>query len=361
MDEVWRVVDTGLREAAQNIALDRALLEARCAEEIPTTLRFYRCAPCVLIASRASAAHEADLEHCSAAGIAVQRRITGGETMYCDGAHLAFALYLNRREAGTSDMQAVARRICHAIAAALDALGAPARYRPQHDIVVNSRRIGSGGGVFEDTALLYQGVLHLTLDSTALLRALRTPGVALGEQARAAADARVTDLSTVLGRATDPALVRDRVIAALESEFAVEFHEGDLSLSEQARYRHALEEIDMPGWVEHVQRPAAELIALTTQPPARGALGVSVLYDSAPQRIKDLWFVRGGSVIPAAIVNLEAVLRDTAVARLERNVQSFFSAHADVRAVTAAEVISVLRRVLPQPLVIVSYPGEPRS
>ena len=48
MVEMWRVIDTGLRAAAQNIALDRALLEARNAEEIASTLRFYRVAPAVL-------------------------------------------------------------------------------------------------------------------------------------------------------------------------------------------------------------------------------------------------------------------------------------------------------------------------
>jgi len=45
MVETWRLIDTGLRAAAQNIALDRALLEAREAEEITSTLRFARKPP----------------------------------------------------------------------------------------------------------------------------------------------------------------------------------------------------------------------------------------------------------------------------------------------------------------------------
>ena len=39
MKPTWRVIDTGLRRAAENIALNRALLEARQADEIPSTLR----------------------------------------------------------------------------------------------------------------------------------------------------------------------------------------------------------------------------------------------------------------------------------------------------------------------------------
>ena len=45
MKPAWRVIDTGLRRAAENIALNRALLEARQADEIPNTLRFLRFKP----------------------------------------------------------------------------------------------------------------------------------------------------------------------------------------------------------------------------------------------------------------------------------------------------------------------------
>src|SRR5476649_2852433 len=186
MGEVWRVMDTGLRSAAQNIALDRALLEARHAEEISSTLRFSRFAPSVLLACRQSAAQEFDLDYCSAGNIAVQRRITGGDAIYCDGAHLGWALYLHQRDLGTSNMQAIARRICHAAAAAVGALGMDARFRARHDIEVDGRRIGSAGGTFEGDALLYQGILQIELDVATLLRAIRTPAGTWSDQAIAA-------------------------------------------------------------------------------------------------------------------------------------------------------------------------------
>ncbi len=78
MREMWRVIDTGLRTAAQNIALNRALLEARRAEEIPSTLRFLRFAPSALLGYHQSAGQEFNLDYCRANQIAIQRRITGG-------------------------------------------------------------------------------------------------------------------------------------------------------------------------------------------------------------------------------------------------------------------------------------------
>src|SRR5687767_4343066 len=136
MSDRWRLVDTGLRPAEQNIALDRALLEARRADEIPSTLRFLRFPRCALIGCRRSVDQELDLEYCEAAGVAVQRRLTGGDLMCLDPGQLMWELVLHRRDVGAADLQAIARRLCHAAAAAVSALGVPARYRPRNDIEV---------------------------------------------------------------------------------------------------------------------------------------------------------------------------------------------------------------------------------
>lgn len=353
-------MDTGLRAAAQNIALDRALLEARHANEIPGTLRFSRFTPCVLIASRQSPAQEADLQYCRTAGIAVQRRITGGDAVYCNGAQLGWALYLHQSDVHTSDMRAVARRICTAIAGAMRASGVNAGYRVPHDIEVEGRRVGSGGGVFEGDAVLYQGVLHLDMDLTALLRATRTPAPALAEGAITAARARIADLKSALGACPEAAPIRDRIIAAFESEFAAEFHDADLSLTEQARFQHALAEIDTPGWVNLVNQPGSDVtVVRATQKHAAGTLNASVRYDRARQRIKQAWFTADWNTAPGrAIVDLEAVLTDTAIERIERNVHTFFSANSvEIPGLTPADFVLVLRRALQLPLVVGGYPA----
>ena len=38
--ETWRLLDTGVRPASENMALDEALLELRAQKRIPPTLRF---------------------------------------------------------------------------------------------------------------------------------------------------------------------------------------------------------------------------------------------------------------------------------------------------------------------------------
>lgn len=351
MGEMWRVLDTGLRSASQNIALDRALLEARHAEEIPSTLRFCRFTPSVLLASRQSPAQECDLDYCAAHAIAVQRRISGGETVYCEGSELGWALYLHSREAAAADMQAIARRICHAAAAAIGALGADARFRAREHIEIDGRQIGSGGGTLDGNAVLYQGTLHFERDLKTIARATRTPAGGLLERAVAGLRQRVSGVTTLLGERCDTTLVRNNLIQAFESEFDVELHDGELTLSEHARYQRAFAEIDTPDWVNLMHEPAAAVsVYAAAQPVARGTLTANVLYEHAARRIKQLWLTCDAPVAsPRALLDLEAALSDTTVDRLERNVLAFFAAQSALRGVTAEAVIAVVRCALNLP------------
>lgn len=298
MSDRWRVIDTGLRPAAQNIALNRALLEARQAEEIPSTLRFLRFAPSALLGCHQSAGQEFNLEYCKAHNIAIQRRITGGGAIYFDERQLGWELYLHRRDVGTSDMQAIAKRICHAAATAISALGVDARYRPRSDVEVDGRKISGTRGVFDGDALLHQGTLLI--------------------------------------------------------DFDVEFHDGELTLTEHARYQTALAEIDTAGWVHLVQRPVSEMpVYEAAQKFAGGLLRASLAYDRCAHRIKQVWFTGDIFVSPwRTIVDLEAALRDTPVERLERNVRAFFAIHAaDMLSLTPDDFIAVLRLAVKQPIV----------
>ena len=354
MSEMWRVIDTGLRPAAQNIALNRALLEARQAEEIPSTLRFLRFAPSALLGYHQSAEQEFNLDYCKANGIAIQRRITGGGAIYFDETQLGWELYLHRRDVGTSDMQAIARRICHAAATAISALGVDARYRPRNDIEVDGRKISGTGGAFDGDALLYQGTLLIDFDVEKMLRVLRIPAEKLSDKAIASARERVANLTDLLGRRPDPDLIKRNLIEAFESEFDVEFQEGDLTLTEHARYQVALAEIDTPDWIDLVRRPASDMpLYESVQKFAGGMLRASLTYDRLTHRIRQVGFSGDIFVSPRrTIADLEAALRDTSVERMEHNVRVFFTGRdIDMLALTPDDFIAVIRLAVQQPIV----------
>ena len=351
--DFWRVIDTGLRPAAQNIALNRALLEARQAEEIPSTLRFLRFAPSALLGYHQSAEQELNLDYCRANKIAVQRRITGGGAIYFDETQIGWELYLSKRDVGTSDMQAISRRICHAAATAISALGVDARYRPRNDIEVDGRKISGTGGAFDGNALLFQGTLLIDFDVEKMLRVLRIPSEKLSDKAIASARERVANLKELLGRAPDAGLIKGNITEAFESEFGIEFRDGDLTLSEHARYQVAHAEIDTPDWVHLVTRPVSGMPVLeAVQKFAGGLLRAAVIFDTTTQTVRQVWFTGDIFVSPRrAIADLEAALRDTPIDRLEARIRAFFTGReVDMLSLVPDDFLAVMRLAVKQPL-----------
>ena len=345
MADMWRLIDTGLRPPAQNIALDRALLEARRADEVPSTLRFLRFPACALIGCDRSAGQELNLDYCQAAGVAIQRRITGGDVMWLDENQLVWELYLHRRDTGATDLKTVSRRLCHAAAAAVSALGVDARYRPHGDIEVDGRRVSDCAGVFDGDALLFQGTLLLDLDPASMLRASRLPMGVHG-----IARDRIASLKQLLGAKPDAALIKRYLKEAFESEFGIEFGEGELTLSESARYQAALREIDHPDWTSVVALPAADAPVLEAELRLpSGRLSATVVFERRARAIRQVWFGGDLAVRPRrAVPDLEAALRQAPLDRLESRVAAFFGGRAVDMPLEPRDFIDVVRLAVRQ-------------
>lgn len=352
MVESWRLLDTGLASAARNIALNRALLEARRADEIPGTLRFWRCTRAALLGHFQSAEQELDLAWCRSRDIPVQRRITGGPAMYVDETQLGWELYLHRRDIGKADMQQVVRRVCHAAATALSAFGVDARYRRPDEVEIDGRTVCATGCTADGDALLVQAVLWLDIESGDLARVYRGPPAA--RSGALSQPARATGLKTALGRGPGVSRVRDNLVEAFESEFGVEFRDGELSLTEQRRCDEALRAVDTPQWVDLVKTPAAERpIAAAFQTVAGATLTAAVAFEPSTGTICRVWLSGDVEIRPARTLrDLEAALRDVPIARLSAKIDWFFrSRPADLGALAPQDFVTVVRRALGQPLV----------
>ncbi|MGH8618726.1 MAG: lipoate--protein ligase family protein [Burkholderiales bacterium] len=351
--ETPRLLDTGLRPAAQNVALSRALLEARAAAEIPDTLRFLRSSPAALLDGGQSAAQEFDVEACRAAGFSLQRRITRGPALAIAEGDLGWELCLHRQRLGV-DPETAARRLCNAAAAALAALGIGARHRAHNEIAVDGRRLAVTALAGDGAALLFQGVVQVEADHGYWCALLRPPAAAPDEGVLAAARERVTSLAALLGRAPVLPQVRANLTEAFEAELATEFAEGELTLSEHERYRRALAEMSTDGWVRFATaaRERAPYAAGTVRH-AGGVLRAALLHDLDGGLLKRVWFSGDAPVRSrVALLDLEAALAGTPLARLERVVEEFFARHADaLRGLRAADVTAAVRAAT-QPVLI---------
>lgn len=164
MSQTWRLLDTGPRSAAENMALDEAILEARSQDLIPDTLRFLQFRPpCTLVGYLQSVEQEVRLDFCRTHGIDISRRITGGGALFWDESQLGWELYapvghplLPRR---LEDLYAF---LCQGAVGGLKRLGVHAAFRPQNDVEVDGRKISGTGGTEMNGAFLFQGPSWLT-------------------------------------------------------------------------------------------------------------------------------------------------------------------------------------------------------
>ncbi|WP_038029429.1 MULTISPECIES: biotin/lipoate A/B protein ligase family protein [unclassified Thioalkalivibrio] len=322
-----RVLDTGLRAAAENMAFNRALLECHQEGVSPHTLRFLQFEPCALVGFHQNVDQEINTEYCKEHGIAIQRRITGGGAIYFDSTQLGWELYLDKRFLGTADMGQIAARICNAAAAGIRTLGVDAQFRPRNDIEVEGRKISGTGGAFDGDSIMYQGTLLIEFDVEDMLRILRIPAEKLSNKAIESARDRVVNLATLLGERPDLDHVKDAIAKAFAEEFAVELAPSDLLPEEQESFEQALAEIDTEEWVYQRNRPATDAPMFESIFKSDGGLmRVGVALDPERKRLKQLWLTGDIFVKPArTIADLEAALRDTPQAEMEERVRAFFA------------------------------------
>lgn len=347
----WRVLDTGLRNAAENIALNRALLEARQANEAPNTLRFLQFTPSALLGFHQSAEQELNLDYCAEHGVEIQRRITGGGAIYMDETQLGWELYLDKAELGTADMQAISRRICEAAARGIASLGVDARYRPRNDIEVDGRKISGTGGAFDGDALMFQGTMLIRFDIEKMLRVLRIPAEKLSDKAIRSARERIANLSDLLGREVVLNEVKAALAQAFAQEFSVVFEPAELNGAERHLLDEALAEISAPDWIHMVARPQSERPMLEgVQKFPGGLLRATVILDPAAERIKQLWLSGDVFIQPKrTLADLEAVLRDSRVDRLEANIEQFFAVRqVDMLGLGARDFVQLIHAAIVQ-------------
>jgi lipoate---protein ligase len=326
MASTWRLIDTGTRRAAENFALNRAILEARKRGIVASTLRFLQFGPAALLGYHQSIEQELDVDYCRSHGIEIQRRVTGGGAIYMDESVLGWELYLAKADLETADMSAVSRRICEVVARAVSAFGVAASYRPLTDIEVDGRKIAGTGGAFDGNALLYQGTLLLDFDIERMLRCLRLPAEMLSPQSISGARARVVNLRELLGVVPPLEKITHRIAVEFASELGVVFEPGELYPQEVRLFREALKEIDSPEWVNMVQKPRSELpVVEGTHRLKAGVLRAAVAYDRAGGRIKQVCFSGDFFVNPPrTVADLESALKDCSADNIAPAIARFF-------------------------------------
>ncbi len=323
----WRLLDTGLLGATENIAYNQALLDAVREGEAGNTLRFLQFRPSALIGYHQSPHQELNLAYCEEHGIEIQRRITGGGAIYFDETQLGWELYTSKQAMGGADMTALAERICNAAAEGIRTLGVEAYFRPRNDIEVGGRKISGTGGIMDGDAILYQGTLLLDFNVERMFRVLRIPAEKISDKNLQAARERVVTIRELLGELPPLEDVKAAIADAFARAFDMNLAPAPLNAWEEARHAEVVEEFSSPDWLYLNERPREETPVIQGFHKGRGGLiRVSLWIDSARNHIKQVWITGDFFVSPKrAVLDLEAALKDTPVDQVEARVRGFFA------------------------------------
>ncbi len=327
----WRLVDTGVRTAAENMALDRAILDARIAGRVPNTLRFLQFdPPAVLVGHHQSVGQEARVDWCQRNGVDLNRRLTGGGAIYFDPTQVGWEIVARLEDFGRVSMEQLTGTICHAAARGLRSLGIDAAFRPRNDIEVDGKKISGTGGTMEDGVFLFQGTVLTDFDIEAMLLALRIPTEKLTEKGLETARDRVACLRDLLDPMPTLAQVRQALADAFAAELGVVFDPEPLTRWERDRTAEIVADFEHPEWVHMVQEPAdGKRVFRSIHKRPGGLLRIHALVDTDRSWLRQVLITGDFFMSPRrAIRDLEAALKDTPFPEIRARVLAFFEERA---------------------------------
>jgi len=244
--EAWRLVVDGGADAAQNMAIDEALLETyeRAGPSTAPTLRIYGWSSPSYSLGRTQRVATGDVERVLSRGFEIVRRPTGGDGVLHEHERTyAVAGVVGSRDfpGGVVDTYA---RIARALVGAAVALGvagartaAPERRAAREpaavcferlsgcEVVSGGRKLIGSAQARRRRAFLQHGSIPIRLGAERLAEAA----------GRHVADGRFTDLARATGREPSPEDVDRALATAFESEFSVRLIAAPLTRAETLR------------------------------------------------------------------------------------------------------------------------------
>lgn len=247
MPETYRFLNTGVQDAALNMAIDEAVLLHHCQGQVPPTLRVFRWAqPSISLGRFQDAEREILRDVCARAGVDLVRRPTGGRAVYHRD-EFTYSFVSSRACGIPAGVVAAYAYLAQGLITALSELGVRSELSEGHvskqpsaacfaastqaDLTSSGFKLIGSAQVWKDEALLQQGSLPLDDRSAEFYALLRYPDESARSEALEQYRARTTPLHTFAPLAT-----WDEVALAFRSGFGqalnAEFQSEELTPSE---------------------------------------------------------------------------------------------------------------------------------
>ena len=257
----WRLIIDGDLPGAHNMARDVAMLEAVSEAQAPPTLRLYGWDPPCLTLGRHQGVEAADVGFCSAEGIDVVRRPTGGRALL-HHLELTYAVVAPvGRGPLPRGLQDAYRSICGALLRAMRALGVDAELTGGHvnlhlpgprttvpcfeapaggEVVVRDRKLIGSAMRAHGSTILQHGAILLGWDS-------RLQAGSMGLSDDASLRPHITTLEDETDGGFPRAVLEEALVVALSEELGVTFEASEASDAQISRESELLGSFSVDG------------------------------------------------------------------------------------------------------------------
>lgn len=256
MRQPWRFIVYAQCDAATNMALDEAMLEAHLAGLVPPTLRLYGFAPPAVTLGYNQLVPEGLMERARIEGFEVVRRPTGGRAvLHADDLTYSFIGTSNECSEGflSTSVSGAYKQICRGLQLGLQDLGldlelgnSDVSYRKLHDcfgattgsdLHVSGKKMIGSAQLRRKHAVLQHGSILLN-QGQSIMPQLLCQSTKLDRHA---------NLFEILGRQVSLTELQESVKEGFESAFDIQLHEAPLSdwetqLARQLRSNYLISE-----------------------------------------------------------------------------------------------------------------------
>ena len=252
----WRLLDTGVLDAAHNMALEKVLLTSCIKGTVPNTLHLLEFLPCVLLGFSQSVYDEVNIDYCRENNIAINRRISGGGCIYMDSGTLGWEIVAKKTTPGIpGSLEGMYHKLCGAVIQTLSLFGITALYRPLNDIEIGGKKISGTGGTELKDSFIFHGTILVDFLADTMVKALKVPMKKPKNKKAGDVDLRTICMRELLGYAPPMAEVKARLTSAFAEILHIEFENAGLIQEETDSLNMELPLFYREEWVYSMKGP----------------------------------------------------------------------------------------------------------
>ncbi len=236
--DTWRLVPLKINNAAMNMAIDEAILNARISGTVPNTLRFYRWQPsAVSFGKNQNPENEIYLDACKQLGVEVVRRISGGGAVYHDfEGEVTYSVIAQTADFGIGDITTVYFKIYEAITDALRLIGVPADFSSGDakncpNLTVNGKKISGSSQTITRGMILQHGTLLRSVALPKMFKVLKLRNFSC-TQAADIAKRKITSIQDELGNRVTSETVVNALMQGFKAILKIQLYEEELTPNE---------------------------------------------------------------------------------------------------------------------------------